>query len=114
MSTITWPSTAGLFAPASSQTRPVLGNVRPGCGESVDDTGDCAIGGHRAEHIRFGLQHVDVDQTAPAECDGQGHIRQDLPGSCMAGPLRHGVSATDIAVFRRDLLTISASSSDAA
>lgn len=30
-------------------------------------------------NIRFGPQHADVGQTAPAECDGQGHIQQDLP-----------------------------------
>ena len=52
--------------------------LRAGGGEGVDETGDRRIGSHRAEHVRLGPQHADVGQAVPAECDGQGHIQQDL------------------------------------
>jgi hypothetical protein len=52
--------------------------VRAGRGESIDETGERRIGGHRAEHLRLGPQHADVGQAVSAERDGQGYLQQDL------------------------------------
>ncbi len=65
-------------------------------------------------NIRLGPQHADVDQTAPPSATAKATSSRIFPGSCTVRGLRHGVSATDIAVFRTDLRTISASSTDPA
>jgi hypothetical protein len=46
--------------------------------KGVDEAGDGRVGGHRAEHGRFGSQHGDVCEAVPAECDRDGHIQKDL------------------------------------
>lgn len=76
-----------------SDARPYFGPRRPDrserhracCGEGIDESGDCGLGCHRAEYIRFGPQHGDVGEAIPAQSDSERDIQEDL-GQVVNGP----------------------------
>ncbi len=69
-----------------------------GCGQRVDEAGDCWIGPARTLLARPATRHHRPDSRRPARRRGRGP--RILPGSCTALGLRHGASARDSASAR--------------